>query len=160
MKVARNTVVTLHYTLTDDSGEVLDSSAGGEPLGYLHGHGNIIPGLEKALEGSSAGFQSTVTISAAEGYGEKNPDAVFDAPRKHFPQDMPLAPGAQVQTQGEHGPLTTTVVNVTDDSVTLDGNHPLAGKTLHFEVEIVEVRGASEEELAHGHVHGHGGHHH
>ncbi len=160
MKIARDTVVTLHYTLTDDSGEVLDTSAGGEPLGYLHGHGNIIPGLEKALEGNSAGFKSVVTISAVEGYGEKNLNAVFDAPRKHFPGDMRLAPGVRVQTQGEHGPMTLTIVKVTDDSVTLDGNHPLAGRTLHFDVEILAVRGATEEELVHGHVHGAGGHHH
>lgn len=159
MKAANDRVVTLHYTLTDDSGAVLDSSAGHAPMNYLHGHGNIIPGLERALEGAGAGFKSRVTVPAAEGYGEKDPEAVFEAPREHFPSDMELAPGMLVSSAGGHSaPLT--VVAVTDSVVVLDGNHPLAGKTLHFEVEIVDVRAATREEMTHGHAHSGDGHHH
>lgn len=160
MKAASGMVVSMHYTLTDDSGDVLDSSRGGEPFSYLHGHNNIIPGLEKALEGTEAGFKSKVTVAPAEGYGEKNAEAVFEAPREHFPPDMKLDIGARVYADGPNGPITLTVVKLTESGAVLDANHPLAGKTLHFDVEITTVRTATTEELAHGHVHGEGGHHH
>ncbi len=160
MKAAPGMVVSMHYTLTDDSGDVLDSSRGGEPFSYLHGHNNIIPGLEKALEGTEAGFKSKVTVAPAEGYGEKNAEAVFEAPREHFPPDMKLEIGARVYADGPNGPITLTVVKLTESGAVLDANHPLAGKTLHFDVEITTVRSATAEELAHGHVHGEGGHHH
>lgn len=159
MKAARGMVVTMHYTLTDDSGETIDSSVGGEPLSYLHGHGNIIPGLEKALEGATTGHKSSVTVPPAEAYGEKNPDMVFEAPRAHFPPDLQLHPGLRVTADGPQGPISLTVVEVTETGAVLDANHPLAGKTLHFAVEITDVRQATAEELEHGHVHGPGGHH-
>ncbi|MGE5240721.1 MAG: FKBP-type peptidyl-prolyl cis-trans isomerase [Bacteroidota bacterium] len=160
MKAAPGMVVSMHYTLTDDSGDVLDSSRGGEPFSYLHGHNNIIPGLEKALEGTEAGFKSKVTVAPTEGYGEKNAEAVFEAPREHFPPDMKLEIGARVYADGPNGPITLTVVKLTETGAVLDANHPLAGKTLHFDVEITTVRSATAEELAHGHVHGEGGHQH
>jgi len=160
MKTANGMVVTMHYTLTDDAGAVIDSSQGREPLPYLHGHGNIVPGLEKALEGAAVGFKSRITVSAAEGYGERNPEAVFDAPRDQFPDDMEIAPGMQVYAEGPEGPVTFTVIEFTDNGVKLDANHPLAGMNLNFEIEIMDVREATEEELAHGHVHSPGDHHH
>ena len=160
MKLARDMVVTMHYTLTDDEGSVLDSSAGREPLVYLHGHGNIIPGLEKALEGLGVGAQPKVDVTAADGYGEKNPDLIFEAPREHFPPDMEIKAGARVYAEGPEGPISFAVVKLTEKGALLDANHPLAGKRLHFDVEIVDVRPATSEELEHGHVHGPGGHHH
>ncbi len=160
MKAAAGMVVTMHYTLTDDQGEVLDSSSGSDPLTYLHGAQNIIPGLERALEGTAAGHKARVTVAPAEGYGEKDPAAVFEAPREHFPPDLELKPGVRVSADGPQGPISFLVVSVTDKTATLDGNHPLAGQTLHFDVEIVNVRAATDEEKEHGHVHGEGGHHH
>ena len=160
MKAAHGMVVSMHYTLTDDSGETLDSSHGGEPFNYLHGHSNIIPGLEKALEGAQAGFKSKVTVAPTEGYGEKNPEAIFEAPREHFPPEMKLEVGSRVYADGPNGPITLTVVNLTETGAVLDANHPLAGKTLHFDVEITTVRSATQEELEHGHAHGEGGHQH
>lgn len=159
MKAATDMVVAMHYTLTDDSGEVLDSSKQNEPLTYLHGNNNIIAGLEKALEGAQVGFKSKVTVPPAEGYGEINPKAIFEEPHASFSPDMQLAPGMQVHAEADHGPVTFTVVELTDTGVVLDANHPLAGKTLHFDVEIVDVRKATTEELDHGHVHTGHGHH-
>lgn len=156
MKTAANMVVSIHYTLKDDSGAVLDSSSGREPLSYLHGHGNIIPGLEQALEGTAAGHRSQVAVDAKDGYGETNPDLVFEAPREHFPADIKLEAGTRVYAEGPQGPVSFTVVRLTDGGAVLDGNHPLAGKQLHFDVEVVDVRPATEEEMAHGHVHGEG----
>lgn len=160
MKAAQGMVVSMHYTLTDDNGEKLDSSLGGEPFNYLHGHSNIIPGLEKALEGAEPGFKSKVTVAPAEGYGEKNPEAIFEAPKEHFPPDMKLELGARVYADGPNGPITLSVVKLTETGAVLDANHPLAGKTLHFDVEITTVRAATSEEIEHGHVHGEGGHKH
>jgi FKBP-type peptidyl-prolyl cis-trans isomerase SlyD len=160
MKTAHNTVVSLHYTLTDDEGSVLDSSSGRDPFAYLHGHGNIIPGLEKALEGTSAGHKSVVDVNPVDGYGEKNPELIFEAPREHFPPEMKLETGARVYAEGPEGPISFAVVELTDKGAVLDGNHPLAGKRLHFDVEVIDVRAATSEELAHGHVHGADGHHH
>jgi FKBP-type peptidyl-prolyl cis-trans isomerase SlyD len=159
MKAASGMVVTMHYTLTDDSGEILDSSRGGEPLSYLHGHGNIIPGLEKALEGVIAGHKAKVSVPAEEGYGEKNPEAIFEAPREHFPPDMELKVGERVTADGPEGPISFMIVSVNDKGAVLDANHPLAGQTLHFDVEIVRVREATKEEIDHGHTH-EGGHQH
>jgi FKBP-type peptidyl-prolyl cis-trans isomerase SlyD len=160
MKTAPNTVVSIHYTLKDDSGAVLDSSSGREPLSYLHGHGNIIPGLERALEGVDIGHRSHVALDAKDGYGEPNPDLVFEAPREHFPPDIKLEAGTRVYAEGPEGPVSFTVVRLTDAGAILDGNHPLAGKQLHFDVEIVDVRQATEEEVEHGHIHGEGDEHH
>lgn len=151
-------VVSMHYTLTDDSGAVLDSSAGGEPLAYLHGHGNIIPGLEKALEGAATGHKARVTVAPADAYGEHDPKAVFEAPRAHFPPDMELKPGVRVTADSKNGPVTLMIVAVNKENCTLDSNHPLAGKTLHFDVEVTKIRPATQEEIAHGHAHE--GHHH
>lgn len=160
MKTALNMVVSFHYTLKDDGGEILDSSSGREPLSYLHGHGNIVPGLEKALEGTSAGHRSHVAVEADEAYGEANPDLVFEAPREHFPADIKLEAGTRVYAEGPQGRVAFRVVRLTEKGAVLDGNHPLAGKQLHFDVEVVEVRAATPEEMEHGHVHGEGDDHH
>jgi len=160
MVVAHNKVVQIHYTLTNDSGEVLDSSSGGEPLAYIHGNGNLIPGLEKALEGKGAGEKLNVKVSPEEGYGAKDPSLVQDVPRRAFKGIDKISVGLQFQADSNQGPRMVTVTRIVGDMVTVDGNHPLAGESLNFEVEITEVRDPSEEELSHGHVHGPGGHHH
>lgn len=156
MKAAHGRVVSLHYTLTDDLGVQLDSSRGHEPFVYLHGFGNIIPGLENALEGREAGFIAAIHVAPTDGYGEYNPQAVFEAPREQFPPSEDIQVGMQVQGEGAQGILNFTVVGVNDQVVVLDANHPMAGKNLHFEVDVLEVRDATAQELAHGHVHAHG----
>jgi FKBP-type peptidyl-prolyl cis-trans isomerase SlyD len=160
MPIAPDDVVTIHYTLTDDAAKVLDSSSGGEPLAYLHGHGNIIPGLERALTGHDVGERLTVRVSAAEGYGEYDRALVQQVPRRALKGIANLQVGMRLQTGTDHGHHPVTVTRIAGDMVTLDGNHPLAGQNLTFEVEITAVRAASQEELTHGHVHGDGGHHH
>ena len=161
MQVAQDKVVLFHYRLTNDEGEVLDSSAGGAPLAYLHGQGNIVAGLEKALEGRQAGDKLSVRVEPAEGYGVRDAGLVRRVPRRSFGSIDKLSPGMQFEAQLERGQRrVVTVTAVKGDMVTIDGNHPLAGQNLNFEVEITEVRDATAEELAHGHVHGPGGHHH
>lgn len=156
MKAAQGKIVALHYTLTDDSGAVLDSSRGHEPFAYLHGYGNIIRGLETALESCEAGFSGTIRVLPADGYGELNPQAVFEVPRDQFPPNEDIQIGMQIQGDGEHGVMNFRVVGVNDQSIMLDANHPMAGKTLNFEVELLAVREPTPQELAHGHVHAHG----
>ena len=160
MSITRDSVVSIHYTLKNDSGEVIDSSAGGEPLAYLHGHGNLIPGLERELTGKNPGDKLQVTVPAAEGYGEYDPQLVQRVPRRALKGIADVRVGMRLQAHTPQGPRALTVTQLNGDMVTLDGNHPLAGKNLNFEVEVAAVRGATEEELAHGHVHGAGGHHH
>jgi FKBP-type peptidyl-prolyl cis-trans isomerase SlyD len=160
MLIAQDKVVLIHYTLTNAKGEVLDSSSGGDPLAYLHGQGNIIPGLEKALEGRQAGDRLSVAVEAAEGYGERDDRLVQQVPRRQF-GGANVQPGMQFHAQTSQGQArVVTVTRIVGDMVTVDGNHPLAGEKLHFEVEVTGVRDASTEELEHGHVHGPGGHHH
>lgn len=153
MKATQDKIVSLHYTLTDDHGVLLDSSHGREPFSYLHGHGHIIPGLEAELEGCEVGFNAAIQVAPAEGYGEYNPQAVFEVPRDRFPPSEDIQTGMQVQGEGEHGVLSFTVVEVNDQGVVLDANHPMAGKTLNFQVEVLQVRDATAQELAHGHSH-------
>ena len=161
MLISRNKVVRFDYTLTDDSAQVLDSSEGGEPLTYLHGGGNIIPGLESALEGRRAGESLSVRVAAAEAYGERDDALVQSVPREMFEDSDSIQVGMQFQSGDPDGNTRiVTVVGTDAASVTVDGNHPLAGVPLNFAVTIVEVRDASSEELAHGHVHGPGGHQH
>ena len=161
MHVAQGKVVLIHYTLTNDAGEVLDSSDGGEPLAYLHGQGNIVAGLEKALDGRTAGDKLSVRVEPAEGYGLRDAALVKRVPRRSFGSAGNIKPGMQFQAQLERGQTrVVTVTAVKGDMVTVDGNHPLAGQSLNFAVEITEVRDATSEELEHGHVHGPGGHHH
>lgn len=161
MLIGSEKVVLIHYTLTDDSGQVLDSSSGREPLAYLHGKGNIIPGLEKALEGKQAGDKVNVAVEPAEGYGERDERLVQDVPREAFENVEEVNPGMQFQAQNEQGQARiVTVTKVADDLITIDANHPLAGANLNFDVEVTEVREPTAEELEHGHVHGPGGHNH
>jgi FKBP-type peptidyl-prolyl cis-trans isomerase SlyD len=160
MPIARDSVVTIHYTLKDDAGGVIDSSASGEPLAYLHGHGNIVPGLEKELTGRDVGDKISVKVAPAEGYGEYDKDLVQSVPRRALSGIKDVRPGMHLHAQTEQGPRTVTVTRVAGDMVTLDGNHPLAGKNLHFDIQVEDVRQATEEELTHGHVHGPHGHHH
>ena len=160
MDITADRVVTIHYTLKDDSGTVLDSSAGADPLAYIQGHGNLISGLEKALEGRTGGDRLAVSIAPADGYGIRNEALIQRVPRRALQGAGEIRKGMQFQARTEDGMRMFTVTGVVGDMVTLDGNHPLADKTLHFDVEIVEVREASAEELEHGHVHGPGGHHH
>jgi FKBP-type peptidyl-prolyl cis-trans isomerase SlyD len=162
MKIERGRVVSMHYTLRDDAGATIESSGGRKPLSYLHGYGQLIPGLERFLDGVEPGLRQTVTILPQDAYGEKDPSAVIRAPRADFPEGMVLAPGVEVQADTPDGPITFLVVSVDGDEAVLDANHPLAGKALTFDVEVVEVRAATPDELAHGHVHGAGdghGHH-
>jgi FKBP-type peptidyl-prolyl cis-trans isomerase SlyD len=160
MSISPDQVVSIHYTLRDDTGEVIDRSAKDEPLAYLHGRGQLIPGLERELTGREAGDRLEVKIAPAEGYGEYVRELVQQVPRRALKGVGQLRVGLRLQAQTPEGPRAVTVTQLTGDMVTLDGNHPLAGKTLHFQVEVAAVRAATEEELAHGHVHGAGGHHH
>ncbi|MEC9364861.1 MAG: FKBP-type peptidyl-prolyl cis-trans isomerase [Sinimarinibacterium flocculans] len=160
MEIAQQRVVYIHYTLTNDAGEVLDSSRGNEPLAYLHGAGNIIAGLESALAGKQAGDKLNVRVEPSQGYGERDERLVQDVPRRAFEGIAEIQPGMSFQAQSNQGPMRVVVTRVAGDMVTVDGNHPLAGEALNFDVEVTEVRDASQEELSHGHVHGPGGHHH
>jgi FKBP-type peptidyl-prolyl cis-trans isomerase SlyD len=157
--IQNDQVVSFHYTLTDENGTVIDKSEG-QPLVYLHGAGNIIPGLENALTGKNVGDKLTVNVTAAEGYGEYNPEMVQEVPRNMFQGVDDITAGMQFQAQTDDGIQVVTVKDVTDENVIVDANHPLAGQNLNFDVEIVDIRDASQEELDHGHVHGAGGHHH
>ncbi|RYY02396.1 MAG: peptidylprolyl isomerase [Gammaproteobacteria bacterium] len=160
MTISENSVASIHYTLTDGEGKVIDTSEGQEPLAYLHGAGNIIPGLEKALLGKSVGDKFTVTIPAAEAYGVRDDSMVQELPSNMFSGIENIEVGMEFHAETEHGLQVVTVTNVEGDNVTIDGNHPLAGVDLTFDVEVAEVRPASAEELEHGHAHGAGGHHH
>jgi FKBP-type peptidyl-prolyl cis-trans isomerase SlyD len=160
MQIANETVVAFDYILTDDQGEVLDSSEGREPLAYLHGSGGIIPGLEAALEGKKVGDQLDVSIAPEDAYGVRNETLVRNVPRAQFNGVDSLEVGMQFRANTDAGQMVFTVVSIAGDSIEIDGNHPLAGMRLNFNVTIREVRDASQEEIQHGHVHGPGGHHH
>jgi len=156
--VSQDTVVSMNYTLTDTKGNVLDASQG-EPMEYLQGHHNIIPGLENALEGLKPGDRKQVTVQPDEAYGKHNPELVFALPLDQFGGQTPQA-GMMVQLQSPEGDMMATIVKVENNEVMLDANHPLARQILNFEVEIVGIRPASTEELSHGHPHGPDGHGH
>ncbi|HEY8508069.1 MAG TPA: peptidylprolyl isomerase [Steroidobacteraceae bacterium] len=160
MIVDQDSVVTIHYTLRDDAGRVLDSSEPQEPISYLHGHGNLVPGLERELTGKSVGDKLNVKLSPAEGYGERDEQLVHQVPRRALQGIDNISVGMRLHARTQHGTTVVTVTKVAGDMVTLDGNHPLAGQTLNFEVEIADIRPATAEELSHGHVHGPGGHDH
>ena len=160
MNISNNCVASFHYTLTDSTGKVLDSSEGQEPLSYLHGAGNIIPGLEKALVGKAVGDKLNVSVAAAEAYGERDDAMVQQLDSSMFSGIEQIEVGMEFHAETEHGLQVVTVTGVEGDQVTIDGNHPLAGVDLNFDVEVTDVREATEDEIAHGHAHGAGGHHH
>ena len=154
MNISDKCVVAFHYKLTNSDGEQLDSSDGQDPLKYLHGASNIVPGLEKKLEGKKAGDTLKVEVQPDEGYGQVNPEMVQKVPRSAFDGAPEIKSGMQFQAQGSGGEAQLiTVKDVSEEEITVDGNHPLAGQVLHFDVTIEDVREASEEELAHGHAH-------
>ncbi len=160
MKVADNTVVVIDYTLTNNEGQVIDSSEGAGPLAYLHGAGNIIPGLEDALLGKEAGDEVKASIEPANAYGERHEALKQEVPAELFSGVEKVEVGMQFQSETDQGPVLVTVTEVGTETITVDGNHPLAGVHLNFDVNIREVREATQEELEHGHVHGEGGHQH
>ena len=159
-QVANDLVVSMDYTLTVE-GEVFDSSEEEGPLEYLHGYDNIIPGLEKELAGMQVGESKTVTVAPEDGYGKIDPEAVFELSRDEFPEDVPLELGIELEITDHDGEMMfATIVEVDDESVKLDTNHPLAGKTLLFDVTIRGLRKATDEEIEHGHAHYGDGHDH
>lgn len=160
MQIAPHKVVLIHYTLTNDEGDVLDSSSADEPLAYIHGFGNIISGLEEALTGRAVGDSFKVTVPPEEAYGLHDETLVQAVPRDAFEGVDEILPGMQFHAESNEGVQIVTVLEVLEGEILLDGNHPMAGMTLHFDVEVADIRDASEEELEHGHVHGPGGHHH
>ncbi|MBL4638075.1 MAG: peptidylprolyl isomerase [Gammaproteobacteria bacterium] len=160
MKIAENTVVLIDYKLTDNDGAVIDTSEGAGPLAYLHGAGNIIEGLEDALLGKKAGDDVQASIEPAKAYGERNEDMRQEVPKELFGGVDNIEIGMQFESETDQGPVMVTVIEINDEMVVVDGNHPLAGTHLNFDVTIREVREASKEELQHGHVHGEGGHDH
>ena len=157
MNIEDKKVVSFHYTLRDEHGEQLESSREGDPMTYLHGAGNIIPGLEKALVGKVAGDQFEASVEPAEAYGERDENGVQRISAKHFKQAGRLEPGQVVAFQTKQGPRRVTVVKVGRFNVDIDTNHPMAGLSLTFDVEVTDVRDATAEEVTHGHVHGPGG---
>ena len=160
MNITKDSVVTMNYTLKNDTGEVLDTSEGREPLVYLHGVGGLIPGLESELEGKAVTDKLKVTVQPEHAYGNRRDDLLKAVSKSGFQGDEELTVGMRVQLDTEQGPVIALVSKITEEEVTLDMNHPLADMTLHFDVEITDVRVATEEEIAHGHVHGAGGHNH
>ena len=162
--IADGLVVVMNYTLRSEDGDVIDASEPGDPMAYLHGADNIVPGLEKALTGKAVGYKAQVVVDAVDGYGEREDEPPQAVPRNAFPPDMEVVPGMHFMAEGpndEHAPIW--VVGVEGDKVFVDSQHPLAGETLHFEVEVLSVRPATADELSHGHPHGadgHGGHEH
>lgn len=158
MQIAANKAVSIEYTLTNDAGEVLDSSTGGEPLVYLHGASNIIPGLERELDGKQVGDELKVTIEPEDAYGEFSAELVAVLGRNMFEGVDELEVGMQFHASAPDGGMQIVTITALDgDEVTVDGNHPLSGQRLTFEVKVAAVRDASEDELAHGHIHGEGG---
>ncbi len=160
MQIAKGTVVSINYTLTDDAHNIIDSSAGGEPLAYIHGTDNIIPGLEKALAGKSTGDRLEVSVPPQEAYGLRDEALAQVIPRDRFESVQDIEIGMQFQTPTSDGVSIVTVTSVDKENITVDANHPLAGMMLHFSVEVIEVRAATPEEMGHGHIHSPGGHHH
>ncbi len=160
MQITKDKVATIDYTLKNDAGEVLDSSQGGRPLAYLHGAGNLIPGLETALEGQSAGAQISVSVPPEQGYGVRDESLRQQVNASQFDSVDNLQVGMQFMVPSDDGDMVIRVDEIQGDKVTIDGNHQLAGMTLHFDVTVREVRNATKEEKAHGHVHGPDGHHH
>lgn len=160
MEVDKNRVVMFHYTLKNDSGEEIESSRGGDPLAYIHGQGNIITGLENALSGKSVGDEFEVEVAPEEAYGEHDDRLVQEVSREIFEGVDEVQVGMQFRAESQAGEQMVTVTDVEGEEVTVDGNHPLAGETLHFDVEVTGVREATEEELEHGHPHTGDGHAH
>lgn len=161
MQIDNGTVVSFHYSLSEAEGGQLETSRDGDPTLYLHGAGNILPALEQALAGKQAGQSLRVTLQPAEAYGERKPAAQERVPAKYLKHEGKLRPGqvARIPLQ-DGGSMPVTVIKVGKFSVDVDRNHPLAGKTLTFDIDVVDVRVASDDEKAHGHAHGVGGHHH
>lgn len=160
MLISSHTVVHLHYTLTNENGDVIDTSRGDEPLAYIHGMGNLISGLEEALTGRAVGDRFQVSVPPEQGYGMRDDELIQVVPKSAFPGVTDIQPGMQFRAESSDGAQLVTVIEVNDDEVTLDGNHPMAGLTLNFDVEVTAVREATPNEIEHGHVHGPGGHHH
>ncbi|KAB7627802.1 FKBP-type peptidyl-prolyl cis-trans isomerase [Alkalilimnicola sp. S0819] len=160
MNIAKDRVIQFHYTLKDEAGAELESSRQGEPMAYLHGHGGIIPGLEEALEGKGAGESLSVTVPPEKGYGPRRDDMVQRVPLKHLQGAKRWRVGMIASVQTERGPRQVVIVKLGRFNADVDFNHPMAGRTLTFELDILDVREASTEELAHGHAHGVGGHQH
>lgn len=158
MQIESKKVVTIAYTLKDEAGEVIDTSVGGEPLLYVHGMGSLVPGLEKALDGRSLGDRFSVVLSPEEGYGKRDESLIRKIPIRKLPEGK-AAVGSRVRVQTDQGPAMLLVTAVRGDYATVDPNHPLADKTLHFDIEVAGVRDATPDELEHGHAHGPGGHH-
>jgi FKBP-type peptidyl-prolyl cis-trans isomerase SlyD len=159
MPIEKNQVVLFHYSVRDEQDNVVEDSHGGEPNAYLHGHGGIIKGLEEALEGRDAGDTFSVTVTPDKAYGPRKPDAIQRVPIKHLMGAKRWKAGMVAQVQTEHGPRHVVVAKVGHKFADVDTNHPMAGRTLTFDIEIIEVRDADAEEIAHGHAHGPGGHH-
>jgi len=159
MKIKKDSVAAITYTLKNDAGEVLDSSVGKDSLYYLHGHGNLVIGLEDELESKAKGDKFSVAVPAEKGYGMADENLVQSVPLSAFGTNK-VEVGMQFHADGPAGQVVVTVIEIAGDQVKIDGNHPLAGVTLHFDIVVDEVREATSEELAHGHVHGPGGHHH
>lgn len=160
MKITKDTVVQFHYTIKDEQGVEIESSRESDPMAFLFGHNNMIVGVENALDGKEAGDKFEVTVEPKDGYGERQEDAIQRVPTKHLIGAKKWAPGMVAVVQTEQGQRQVTVVKVGRFMVTVDLNPPLAGQTLNFDLEVVDVRAATEEELEHGHAHGVGGHHH
>ncbi len=162
MKIEKNKVVGIHYTLKDNEGQVIDSSEGREPLSYLHGRGNLIPGLEDELNGKALNDTLKVSIAPEKAYGQYEKDMIVEVGHESFSDPKNIEVGMQVQGQIAEGeaPRLLTVIEVKEDKVILDANHPLAGQTLNFDVKVVDLREATDEEIDHGHVHDKGGHQH
>jgi len=156
MQIAKNKVVSIHYTLKNDAGTVIDSSEGDAPLVYLHGAQNIIPGLEKALEGKVSDDALEVSIDAVDAYGEYNKELTQVVPSNMFEGVDTLEPGMEFQAETADGMQVIRIAAVNGDEVTIDGNHPLAGERLHFDVNVAEVRDATADEISHGHIHSEG----
>ncbi len=160
MDIAKNTVVSFDFILKNNDGQVLDSSEKDGPLVYLHGVGQLVPGLENELEGKKIGDRFDVSLAPKDAYGEKNDELIQKVPKSEFQSPTDLQVGMQFEVPAQGGNVLLTITAIEGDMVEVDGNHPLAGETLNFNITVTEVRAASEEEIAHGHVHGPGGHDH